>query len=87
MSELFSSGAVADVIIAFMLVEAALIAVIKRPLPIRQLRMMAANLGAGASLVVALRLALTGHHWSLIALALVAAMIAHLLEVWLRFEV
>jgi uncharacterized protein (DUF983 family) len=87
MADLFSSGRVADLVLLVLAAEACLLALWHR----RSGRGMAplAILGLalpGAALVLALRFALTGAAWPWIALALVAALLAHLLDLALRLR-
>ena len=87
MSELFSSGRLVDGIIALMVVEGAGLALYFRRtghgVPLAGL---AINLVAGAALMLALRGALVGAHWTTIALCLAGALIAHLIDVWYRWR-
>ncbi len=77
--ELFSSGQIIDLIIAFVVAEAALLVFFRNwhgiPLP-----GLLGNLLSGVCLLVALRLALVGASWQWIALALVAALLAHIMD-------
>lgn len=84
MEQFFYSGRVADLILAVMVAEASLITVFWRPSSTRDYAAILANLAAGAGLVLALKLALTGGRWPLIALALALAMVAHVVDVWAR---
>jgi hypothetical protein len=79
MESLVRSGHVADVILACMVVEAVALLAWHRATG-RGLRpgAVAALLLPGALLVLALRFALTGAAWSLVPLALVGALAAHL---------
>lgn len=45
---------------------------------------VAANLAAGAILMIAVRIALSGGDWGLITLCLVASLFAHVADLWLR---
>jgi hypothetical protein len=79
LAELFASGHVVDLIIAFMVIEAVVLLVWRRrlghgiaPWP------LVASLLAGLFLLLALRGALTGAAWHVIALWLAAALGAHL---------
>lgn len=86
MQDFFHSGLVADVILAVMIAEAALLLVYRRatgrgPAPAD----LAAMLFAGACLVLALRAALTGSHWPVVAAFLAAALIAHLTDLYRRW--
>jgi len=49
-------------------------------------RAVFANAAAGASLLVALRLALTASWWGYVALALAVGLIAHALDLWVRVK-
>jgi hypothetical protein len=78
MSALFASGRIVDLILALVVLEAVLLAVLHRrtgraPAPTA----LAPNLCAGAALLVALRCALTGAWWGWVAAALLAALVAH----------
>jgi hypothetical protein len=79
MSEWLASGRLVDVILLIMLLECAAIAVAGRRLGL-SLRDLAANLAAGALLLLALRTVLTGAgaHWTLACLA--GALVAHLAD-------
>lgn len=79
METLVRSGHVADVILACLLIEAAALLAWNRATG-RGLApgAVAALLLPGAFLVLALRLALTGAAWTLIPVALVGALAAHL---------
>jgi pheromone shutdown protein TraB len=83
--ELFSSGRVVDIALAALAIEAAVLVVIHRRRG-RGLSWQALwpNLLAGAGLLLALRGALTGAHWSGVALALLVAVVANLLDLRAR---
>lgn len=87
MHDFFQSGLVADVILVVMVTEAALLLVYRRAtgrgIPPAD---VAAMLFAGACLVLALRAALTGSHWTVVASFLVAALIAHLTDLYRRWS-
>ena len=79
MAELFASGRIVDLIVAFMVLEAVVLVVYRH----RTGRGVAAadlvpNLLAGIFLLLALRAALAAAWWGWIALALAAALGAHL---------
>ncbi len=81
MQEFFASGRVVDVAIAMLALELVLMAWLQRhggavPNPVD----VAVALAAGLFLLVALRFALTGAGWPLIATALLAALVAHLVD-------
>ncbi|MFO1306553.1 MAG: hypothetical protein U1F54_22745 [Burkholderiales bacterium] len=79
MSEWLASGRLVDAILALMVVECIAIAIVGRRFGIA-LRDVAANLAAGAFLMLALRTAVTGApaHWTLACLA--GALVAHLAD-------
>jgi hypothetical protein len=85
MAVLFTSGHVADVVLAVMLIEAIVLITLfnKNKSGIAPSRVVA-SLGAGVALVLALRAALTGAGWPWIALALSAAFVAHLADLYWR---
>lgn len=80
-SGFFASGRVADLVLGLLALEAVLLLAYHRrtgrgiPAPV-----LLPNLLAGACLVLALRAALTGAHWGWTALALLAALAAHGLD-------
>jgi hypothetical protein len=87
LAELFASGHVVDLIIAFMAIEAVVLLVWRKrtgggiaPGP------LVASLLAGFFLLLALRSALTGAPWSMAALWLVAALVAHLADLAGRWK-
>jgi hypothetical protein len=81
MSKLFSDGAIVDWILALMIMEAGCLAVLhSRKLPGLPLMRAVAALAGGAALLMALRCALRGTPWQPIALWLIAALGAHLLD-------
>ena len=86
MESLFASGAVVDAILLLMALEGALIVLLRRRtgagVPARDL---VAMLAAGACLMLALRAALVGAAWPWIALALAAALAAHLADLRRRW--
>lgn len=86
MDAFFRSGSVADVILAVMIAEASLL-LVYRKLTGRGLAAadLVAMLLAGACLVLALRAALTGAQWPVVAAFLGAALLAHLLDLYRRW--
>jgi len=76
------SGRVIDVVLVVIAIEAALLAYfrIRHRLGSPVVR-MCANLASGASLMIAIRLALTDAHWGLIMLCLMVSFIAHLTDI------
>jgi hypothetical protein len=86
MDAFFRSGAVADVILVVMFAEALLLLVYRKlsgrgPAAADLFTMLL----AGACLVMALRAALTGAHWPVVAAFLIAALIAHLMDLYRRW--
>lgn len=85
MAEFFASGLVVDAILALMVLQFALLCVLriviaKAPPPLHFLPTML----AGAGLLLALRGALTGAAWPVIAAWLLAGLAAHLFDLYLR---
>ncbi|MBL8224351.1 MAG: hypothetical protein JNM50_03385 [Chromatiales bacterium] len=87
MEALFSSGRVVDIALAALAIEAVVLAAIHRRTG-RGLSWQALwpNLLAGAGLLLALRSALTGAHWRWVALALLVAFGANLLDLRARSQ-
>lgn len=82
MAALMTSGTIADIVIAVMIVEGlALFALRSRFRDFRAYD-VAGMLGAGIFLVLALRATLTGAGWPWVAVFLTAAFAAHLLDLW-----
>jgi hypothetical protein len=86
MEEFFRSGLVADVILVVMVAEALLLLVYRKvsgrgPAAADLITMLL----AGACLVLALRAVLTGAQWPLVAVCLIAALFAHLLDLYRRW--
>ena len=85
MAGLFASGRIIDVILALVALEALLLAWLGRrgglPLPA-----LLANLASGGALMLALRAALVGSGWIVIAGWLLAGLVAHLADLRLRFR-
>lgn len=83
----FDSGAVADLILAMLLLEAIAIALYHR-ITGRGLALAAVLpfLLAGAAFALSLRAALTGAGWPLVALPLLAALAAHLWDLAARWR-
>ncbi len=86
MEQLFTSGRIADVVLVIMAAEALLLLYLGRPWTGWGLSGLLGNLFAGASLVVALKIALTGGDWLFVAFALVASLIGHLADVLSRLQ-
>ena len=85
-AELIASGRAIDGILALMLIESiALILIgrkLSRAIPAVQVLV---SIGAGAALLLALRAALLGFAWQWISLWLVAALVAHILDLRYRW--
>lgn len=81
MEEFVRSGSAVDLALCAIAVECAAVLVLKG---YRKAGSLALTLGAGASLLLALRAALTGAEWVWIAAWMAAAMPLHLLDLWLR---
>lgn len=87
MAALFTSGRIVDLILALMLVEGLALAAYhglsgRGPAPLD----VVANLGAGAALLLALRFALTGARWEVLAGTLAAAGVLHVADLARRFR-
>lgn len=87
MAELFASGRIVDVIVALVALEALLLVALRLrfgrgPTPAALL----SNLASGAALMLAVRAALTGADWPIVAAWLLAALLAHLTEMMIRFR-
>jgi hypothetical protein len=80
MAGLFESGAIADIVIAVMAMEAIVLIALRARIRHFQLSDVAGMLAAGIFLVLALRAALTGAGWQWIATFLTCAFAAHLLD-------
>jgi hypothetical protein len=84
---LITSGRIADIALAVMIVEAVLLyAYLKYREEAERFRSLLANLAAGGCLVVALKLALVGAAWQWIAVALAASLFAHAIDLWSRLR-
>ncbi|WP_232628962.1 hypothetical protein [Methylobacterium sp. Leaf118] len=87
MAELFASGRIVDVIVGLVVLEALLLLALRArsgrgPSP----GALLSNLAAGAALMLGLRAALTGAEWPVVAAWLIAALLAHLTEMAIRFR-
>ena len=87
LQEMILSGRIVDVMLVFVVLEIVVV------LTIRQRRgggvpslPLLINIGAGGSLMLALRVSLTGGGWHLLAAFLVAALVFHVLDISLRWE-
>jgi hypothetical protein len=86
--EFFASGRIIDLILGLMVLEA-LTLVAYRKVAGRGIgaAQLSVNLGAGACLLLALRAALTGTEWSVVAVALAAAGFMHVLDIRGRWNI
>jgi hypothetical protein len=87
LQELILTGRIVDIMLVFIILEILVVLVIRNyrggavpPLP------LLVNIGAGGSLMLALRVALTGSAWPLLAACLVSALIFHVLDLYLRWQ-
>lgn len=87
LADFFSSGRIADLVLAFMAIEVivlvALRLVARRGVPLGDLVWITAS---GACLILALRAALTGAAWWWIGLALSGSLAAHLMDLRRRWS-
>jgi hypothetical protein len=82
----FASGRFADVVLAFVVLEAAALFVLRRLAGLGPgLGPLLPTLGAGAFLVVAVRLAVTGGGAVLLGAALLAALASHMVDLGRRW--
>jgi hypothetical protein len=88
MQELVTSGRIVDIVMLVMVAELALLMWLSRRLSGKGFRPAAiiANIAAGGALVMSLRLALTGTTWGWIAACLVAAFLAHAIDIGIRLR-
>ncbi|MGZ8260907.1 MAG: hypothetical protein ACXWUL_10205 [Caldimonas sp.] len=87
MAEAFASGRIVDAILALVIVEAALLLILRRRLghgP--SFVAIVGNLGAGLFLLLALRAALVGSEWPWMAASLALALLAHLIDIAQRWR-
>ncbi len=86
MTELFASGRIIDIIVAFMLIEC-LVLIVWRKQSGSGLSVSAlvANLAAGAAMMLSLRAALLGRPWQIISLWLILALLAHAADLKIRW--
>jgi hypothetical protein len=87
MEEAFATGAIVDIILAMMALEAVALVALRRrigrgPSPLA----IVTSLAAGLFLLIALRIALTGGPWQGIAAALLGSLLAHTADTWLRWS-
>ena len=82
MDALFASGRIVDLILLGVLAEAVLLFVLTRSLA--RFAPLAATLASGAALMLALRAALTGSSWPIVAAWMLAGLVAHGADLVLR---
>lgn len=88
MADLFATGRIADLILALMLLEAAvLVAWLRATGRVGTIADLLPNLAAGACLVLAMRGALVSAPWPMIAAALAGALVSHLVDMFRRLRV
>jgi hypothetical protein len=87
-AELFAGGLLIDGIVLLMLFEL-LVLLVLRSKSQRALTtpLLITNLGSGAALLMTLRAALTGARWQMLALWLIVALCAHVIDLKLRWAV
>ena len=87
MSALFANGHIVDLILALMLLEAVALMVLRartgHGLPTSQVLV---TLLSGAALMLALRAALVGMNWAVVAACLFAGLVLHLLDLASRWR-
>ncbi|HSN71978.1 MAG TPA: hypothetical protein VLT59_10725 [Steroidobacteraceae bacterium] len=87
MSELIGSGRIVDLILAFVVLEAVALALLRRWRPTAPpFADLLASLVPGAFLLLALRSALLGSGWVAIAAFLTGALLTHLYDLFRRFD-
>jgi hypothetical protein len=87
MAAMFESGHIVDLIMIIMAIEAGLLVLIKSWAGLGlSPREAASVLLPGLGLLLALRAALAGQHWTIIALFLIASFVAHLVDLRLRIN-
>jgi hypothetical protein len=80
LAALFESGHIADLVIGVMAIEAVVLVGVMRRSPFN----VAMTLLPGAFMMLALRAALTGADWEVVALWITASLPVHLTDLWLR---
>jgi hypothetical protein len=85
MDALFASGRIVDAILVLVAAEALLLAWLARSRGLARAPLLA-NLASGAALMLALRAALTGAVWPVVAGWMLAGLLAHLADLTLRLR-
>jgi hypothetical protein len=86
MADLFATGRIVDAVVVLMLLELIILTWVRKkthggvPMPA-----LLTNLAAGAALLMSLRAALVDDRWQVVALWLIAALIAHVLDLKMRW--
>jgi hypothetical protein len=84
--ELFASGRVIDILVAFMLIECVALIVWRRQTGSGpSVSALVTNLAAGAALMLSLRAALVGSPWQIISLWLILGLLAHAADLKIRW--
>jgi len=88
MAELFASGRIVDCIAGLMLLEFIALTLVRKTAGrgIGLVAELGASFGAGLALLLALRAALIGLAWQLVSMWLIAALLAHMLYLKLRWS-
>jgi hypothetical protein len=84
LSELYTGGLIADIVVAVLALEAVVLAFFVRRSP--AFPQLLAGLAAGLCLVLALRAALTNSGWQSLAVFLTLSFLAHAIELRLAFR-
>lgn len=87
LQDLLTSGRIVDLMLGFVVLEIVALSLLRRRFGggIPTLPLLV-NIGAGASLMLALRAELTGSGWRWVAACLVAALVFHVWDLWLRWR-
>ncbi|MGD1982440.1 MAG: hypothetical protein PVF93_00890 [Chromatiaceae bacterium] len=85
--ELVTSGRIVDLMLIFILLEVVAIQLIRRytGAGIAILPLLT-NIGAGGSVMLALRAQITGAGWHWVAILLLSALVFHVIDLWQRWE-
>jgi hypothetical protein len=87
LEELITTGRIVDIMLVFIAVEILAILAIRRATGVGIATVpLLTNIGAGGSLMLALRADLTGAGWQWVAFFLVAALVFHVLDLRLRWQ-
>ncbi len=85
MAELFASGRAVDAIVVFMILEYAVLMLMRKKFSgSLSNAALLANLAAGAALLLSLRAALIGSPWNIISMWLLLALLAHVADLKIR---